>query len=54
MACLGVAPDVYFIDYNTKRDYQTANESTKRSEKVASKQGLSQNGRTASGATSKR
>ncbi len=24
--CLGVAPDVYFIDYNTKRDYQTSNE----------------------------
>ena len=32
---------LYFIDYNTKRDYQTSNGITKRSKKVASKQGLS-------------
>ena len=25
--CLGVVPDVYFIDYNTKRDYQTERKS---------------------------
>ena len=38
--CLGVVPDTYFIDYDTKRDYQTENGITKRSKKVASKQGL--------------
>lgn len=39
--CLGVVPDRYFINNNTKRDYQTANGITKRNKKVASKQGLS-------------
>lgn len=35
--CLGVTPDMYFINYNTKQNYQTLNEVTKQSKKVVSK-----------------
>lgn len=35
--CLGIILDTYFIDYNTKQDYQISNRIIQQSKKMVSK-----------------